>query len=283
MLSSRRSAKRIPWPSGRPTLAGVDLDLAGKRALVTGASKGIGLAVVRAFVAEGATVVAGARSSSPELDELIASGQVQHVAVDLSTAEGPGRLVDAALEGGALDVLVNNVGAVTPRLDGFLAVTDEQWWASLNLTFMAAVRTTRAVLPGMLDGGRGSIVTVSSVNASLPDPGVIDYSAAKAALSNFCKSLSKEVGPQGVRVNTVDPGPVTTGLWLGTGGVAATVAAATGGDAEAIAEAQAAEAATGRFTYPEEVANLVVLLASERAANVTGTGFTIDGGLITTM
>jgi NAD(P)-dependent dehydrogenase (short-subunit alcohol dehydrogenase family) len=261
----------------------VDLDLAGRRVLVTGASKGIGLAVVRAFVAEGATVVAGARSSAPELDELIASGEVRHVAVDLSTADGPDRLVASALEDGALDVLVNNVGAVTPRLDGFLEVTDEHWWASLNLTFMAAVRTTRAVLPGMLEAGRGAIVTVSSVNASLPDPGVIDYSAAKAALSNFCKSLSKEVGPRGVRVNTVDPGPVTTGLWLGTDGVAATVAAATGGSAASIAEAQAAEAATGRFTYPEEVANLVVLLASDRTANVTGTGVTIDGGLITTL
>ncbi|MEO9175818.1 MAG: oxidoreductase [Gaiellales bacterium] len=261
----------------------MDLDLAGRRVLVTGASKGIGLAVVRAFVAEGAYVVAGARSSSAELDELIATGQVRHVAVDLSTADGPGQLVASALDGGALDVLVNNVGAVTLRLDGFLTVTDEQWWASLNLTFMAAVRTTRAVLPGMLDAGRGSIVTVSSVNAFLPDPGVIDYSAAKAALSNFCKSLSKEVGPRGIRVNTVDPGPVTTGLWLGTGGIAATVATATGSNAEAIAEAQAAAAATGRFTHPDEVANLVVLLASDRAANVTGTGFTIDGGLITTL
>jgi NAD(P)-dependent dehydrogenase (short-subunit alcohol dehydrogenase family) len=261
----------------------VDLGLTGRRALVTGASKGIGLAIVQGLVAEGAHVVAAARSSSPELDELVASGLVQHIAVDLSRADGPDRLVASALEGGTLEILVNNVGAVTPRTDGFLSVTDEQWWASLNLTFMAAVRTTRAVLPGMLEAERGSIVTVSSVNASLPDPGVIDYSAAKAALSSFCKSLSKEVGPHGIRVNTVDPGPVTTGLWLGSGGVAETVARATGGDAGAIAEQQAAAAATGRFTHPEEVADLVVLLASERTANVTGTGFTIDGGLITTL
>jgi NAD(P)-dependent dehydrogenase (short-subunit alcohol dehydrogenase family) len=261
----------------------MELGLAGRRALVTGASKGIGLAVVQALVAEGVYVVAGARSSSPELDELIAAGHVEHVAVDLSTAEGPASLASSALVGGSLEVLVNNVGAVTPRLDGFLSVTDEQWWASLNLTFMAAVRTTRAVLPGMLEAGRGSIVTVCSVNAFLPDPAVIDYSAAKAALSSFCKSLSKEVGPRGIRVNTVDPGPVTTGLWLGSGGVAEAVAAKTGGDAEAIAGAQAAAAATGRFTHPDEVADLVVLLASDRTANVTGTGFTIDGGLITTL
>ncbi len=127
-----------------------------------------------------------------------------------------------------IDVLVNNVGAVGTRLDGFLAITDEQWTRSLNLTLMAAVRMTRAVLPVMLAAGRGSIVTVSSVNAFLPDPNVLDYSAAKAALSNFSKSLSKEVGGRGVRVNTVSPGPVNTDLWLGEGGVAESVAAPPG-------------------------------------------------------
>jgi NAD(P)-dependent dehydrogenase (short-subunit alcohol dehydrogenase family) len=261
----------------------VDLGLTGRRALVTGASKGIGLAIVRALVAEGVQVVAGARSSSPGLDELIAAGQVQHVAVDLSSAEGPGRLVSSALAGGPLEILVNNVGAVSPRPGGFLSVTDEQWASSLELTFMAAVRTTRAVVPGMLEAGRGSIVTVSSVNAALPDPGVIDYSAAKAALSSFCKSLSKELAPHGIRVNTVDPGPVSTDLWLGESGVAATIAAAGGGDAAEIARQQAAAAPTGRFTRPDEVADLVVLLASDRTANVTGSGFAIDGGLKPTL
>ena len=85
-----------------------------------------------------------------------------------------------------------------PRLDGFLSVSDDEWLASLNLSFMAAVRSTRAVLPGMLEAGRGAIVTTSSVNARLPDPLVIDYSAAKSALASFCKSLSKEVGPKGI-------------------------------------------------------------------------------------
>jgi NAD(P)-dependent dehydrogenase (short-subunit alcohol dehydrogenase family) len=118
---------------------------------------------------------------------------------------------------------------VTPRLAGFLAVTDEDWMHSLALNLMAAVRTTRAALPTMLGQGKGAIVTTSSVNAFLPDPTVIDYSAAKAALSNFCKSLSKEVGPHGVRVNTVSPGPVATDLWLGDQGVAATIARDRGG------------------------------------------------------
>ena len=95
---------------------------------------------------------------------------------------------------GPLDILVNNVGAVTPRLEGFTAITDEQWFASLTLTFLAAVRTTRAALAAMLAARRGTIVTVCSVNAFLPDPAVIDYSAAQAALANFSKALSKEVG-----------------------------------------------------------------------------------------
>ena len=260
----------------------MDVGLTGRHALVTGASKGIGLAIARALVDEGATVTAGSRSSSPELDELVAGGSVHAVAVDLSTADGPSELVDAAVARAPVDVLVNNVGGVAPRLEGFGAVTDEQWLATHNLTFMAAVRTTRAVLPGMLEAGRGSIVTTSSVNAFLPDPLVIDYSAAKAALTNFCKALSKEVGPAGVRVNTVSPGPVSTALWLGDQGVAATVAGAKGGDPDEVARQAAGGAVTGRFTTPEEVAELVVMLAGDRAGNVTGSDFVIDGGLIST-
>jgi NAD(P)-dependent dehydrogenase (short-subunit alcohol dehydrogenase family) len=261
----------------------MDLGLANKRALVTGASKGIGLAITRALVDEGANVVAGSRSVSDELQQLIDGGQVHAVNVDLSTPEGPGELVAEALEGGPLDVLVNNVGGVTPRLEGFLSVSDDEWSKSLNLTFMAAVRTTRAVLPGMLEAGEGTIVNVVSVNAFLPDPGVIDYSAAKAALGNFSKALSQEVGTQGIRVNSVSPGPVSTELWLGDHGVAATVAETQGNDPAKVAEQQAGQAATGRFTTAEEVADLVVLLAGTRAANVTGSDFLIDGGLIKTL
>jgi NAD(P)-dependent dehydrogenase (short-subunit alcohol dehydrogenase family) len=261
----------------------VDLGLNRKRALVTGASKGIGLTVTRSLVREGALVVAGSRRSTPELDELVAAGSVHFIPVDLSTPEGPGELVSSALEAGPLDILVNNVGAVTPRLGGFLEVTDEQWIASLNLSLLAAVRTTRAVLPGMLAAGRGAIVTTGSVNATLPDPLVIDYSAAKSALLSFCKALSKEVGPRGIRVNTVSPGPVSTELWLGDHGVAATVAGASGGDPAAVQKAAAGDSASGRFTDPDEVADLVVLLASERAGNVIGADFVIDGGLIKTL
>ena len=259
------------------------LDIDGKVAVVTGASKGIGLAITRALAEEGVHVVAGARKVSDGLSTLLESGRVEFVSVDLSTPDGANDLVDAAAARGRLDILVNNVGAVTPRLDGFLSVTDEQWLTSLTLTLMAAVRMTRAALPAMLAAGQGSIVTVSSVNAFLPDPGVIDYCAAKAALTNFSKSLSKEVGRSGVRVNTVSPGPVATDLWLGESGVAATLAGAGGGDPAAVANLAAAQSVTGRFSQPGEVADLVVFLASDRAANITGADFTIDGGLITTL
>jgi NAD(P)-dependent dehydrogenase (short-subunit alcohol dehydrogenase family) len=261
----------------------VDLGLRGKRAVVTGVSKGIGLAVTRALVGEGVSVIGGSRSSSPQLDQLTGSGRVHHVNVDLAAPSGPVELVSAALERGPVDLLVNNVGAVTPRLSGFLGITDEQWCNALTLTFLAAVRCTRAALPGMLSAGSGTIVTVCSVNAFLPDPAVMDYSAAKAALANFSKALSKEVGPKGIRVNTVSPGPVSTELWLGNHGVAATVGGAEGVDPESVVHQQEQQAPTGRFTTPQEVADLVIFLASERAGNVTGADFVIDGGLISTL
>jgi NAD(P)-dependent dehydrogenase (short-subunit alcohol dehydrogenase family) len=140
----------------------------------------------------------------------------------------------------------------------------------------------RAAVPLLAERSGASIVTISSVNAFLPDPGVIDYSAAKGALTNVCKSLSKELGP-GIRVNTVSPGPVQTDLWLGSSGVAATVGGATGADPGDVVRRQEAAASTGRFTTPGEIADLVLFLASDRSANTTGSDFLIDGGLVTTL
>ncbi|WP_456845751.1 SDR family NAD(P)-dependent oxidoreductase [Cellulomonas sp. P5_C6] len=260
----------------------MDQELAGKVVVVTGASRGIGLAIVRALAAEGAVVVAGVRSSNAELESV--GGSVQVVTGDLATADGPGLLIEAAVAAhGRLDVLVNNIGGVRPRLDGFAAVTDEDWLWALATNLMPAVRATRAALPHLLASAPSSVVTISSVNAALPDPAVIDYSAAKAALTNFSKSLSREVGPQGVRVNTISPGPVATDLWLGGGGVAETIAARTGRSASEVAAGAAADSATGRFTRPDEVADLVVLLAGSRAWNATGIDIRIDGGLVTTL
>jgi NAD(P)-dependent dehydrogenase (short-subunit alcohol dehydrogenase family) len=261
----------------------VDLGLAGRTAVVTGASKGIGLAITRTLAAEGVRVVAGALRGSAELDALAAEADVRPVSVDLSTPEGPAELIATAMETwDGLDLLVNNVGAVRPRVDGFLALTDDDWTWALTINFLAAARTMRAAVPHLRGRPGASIVTISSVNAFLPDPGVIDYSAAKAALTNLCKSLSKELGPE-IRVNTVSPGPVRTDLWLGTGGVAATVGDASGTRPEDVVREQEAAAATGRFTRPEEIADLVAFLASDRAGNITGSDVVIDGGLVTTL
>ncbi|GAA2879440.1 3-oxoacyl-ACP reductase [Actinoplanes cyaneus] len=259
----------------------MDLQLSGKGVVVTGASRGIGSAIARAFAEQGATVVAGARTTSKEL---AAIDGVHPVAVDLATPQGATTLVETALPllGGRLDVLVNNVGGVHPRLGGFTSVTDEEWLETFTLNFLSAVRVTRAALPELLRNG-GSIVTICSVNASLPDPLVIDYSASKAALLNFSKALSKEVGPRGVRVNTISPGPVETDLWLGAGGVAETIGGASDVTPDQVAEKAVSGTATGRFTRPREVADLALLLASDRAGNVTGTDVLIDGGMTTSL
>jgi NAD(P)-dependent dehydrogenase (short-subunit alcohol dehydrogenase family) len=227
----------------------MDLQLTDKVAVVTGANKGIGLAITQALAAEGALVVAGSLSTE-NLDGL---DRVTAVAVDLLAQDGPALLVQKAIdEHGRLDLLVNNVGAVRIRVDGFLATSDEEFEWALRMDFFQ------------------------------PDAATVDYGVAKAAVVNLSKSLSQEFGPKGIRVNCVSPGQVSTDLWLGEHGVAATFANATGVDADTIRTTAAAAIATGRFTTPEEVATLVTMLASDRTANVTGVNYVIDGGLIKT-
>jgi NAD(P)-dependent dehydrogenase (short-subunit alcohol dehydrogenase family) len=261
----------------------MDLHLEGKVAVVTGAGKGIGMATTQTLTDEGAFVVAGSLNVATLTD----MENVTAVAVDLAQPEGPGQLVAKAIEThGRLDVLVNNVGGVKMRLDGFLNVTDEDFLWSLQMNFFTALRASRAALNVMRSQGSGTIVNVTSVNSFFePDGGTVDYGAAKAALLNLSKSLAQEFGPQGIRVNAVSPGPVSTDLWLGDHGVAQTVAAATGVDADTARDnvlRSIGGLATGRLTTPEEVATLIAVLASERAGNVTGSNFVIDGGLIKT-
>jgi NAD(P)-dependent dehydrogenase (short-subunit alcohol dehydrogenase family) len=258
----------------------MDLELGDKIAVVTGASKGIGLAVVHELAAEGAKVIAGART----IDSLQGIEDVAPLAVDLADPDGPARLIEHAIElHGRIDVLVNNVGAAHVRVDGFLATDEEDFKNALNLNFFAALRATRAAVAKMTEQGEGTIVNVASVNSFFePDGAVIDYGAAKAALINLAKSLSQELGPKGIRVTSVSPGQVATDLWLGDDGVAATVGRATGAGADAVREQAIAGIPMGRFTTPREVATLVTLLASPRMANVTGANWVIDGGLIKT-
>lgn len=262
----------------------MDLDLKDRTAVVTGAGKGIGLAIAKALAAEGAHVIAGSRGA----DQLAGLDNITGVEVDLLDPEAPAFLVNRALdEHGKIDILVNNVGGVHLRLDGFLAVTDADFQQAFDINFFTTLRATRAALTHMVAAGSGVIVNVASVNAFFqPDGGTVDYGAAKAAVLNLNKSLAQEFGPKGIRVNAISPGPVSTDLWMGDNGVAATVAKAQGIDFAAARDAVVASIggfATGRFTTPEEVAALVVMLASDRLANITGANFVIDGGLLKTV
>jgi NAD(P)-dependent dehydrogenase (short-subunit alcohol dehydrogenase family) len=261
----------------------MDINLTDKTAIVTGASRGIGLATSQALAAAGAHIIAGARHNSPELQALEAAGSATFITADLSTPQGPRSLVAAAAERGGVDILINNAGSVTPRFGGLLSVTDEDWMDALSLNFLSAVRVTREAIPHMLSRGGGAIVMIGSVNATLPEWNIVDYSATKAALANLAKSVSKEFGPKGIRVNTISPGPVATDLWLSDHGIAAQFAAAGGATPDEVVGSVVSGSATGRFTTPQEVADLAVFLASDRSTNITGSDIRIDGGYVTTL
>jgi NAD(P)-dependent dehydrogenase (short-subunit alcohol dehydrogenase family) len=247
--------------------------------LVTGASRGIGLATARVFVAQGARVIGAARTITPELT---ATG-AHTVAADLTTPGGVGRLIQ---EAGDLDVLVNNVGGgdgSASAVHGFLDIQDAEWRSLFDVNFFTAVRITRAVLPALI-ARHGVIVNVSSVGARVPAAGPVAYNTAKAALTALGKALAEEFGPAGVRVVTVSPGPVRTAVWEAPGGLGAQLAAAANtGHQEFLAQVPAVMGmTTGRFTEPDEVAQLIAYLASPQAASITGADFLIDGGLVKT-
>jgi NAD(P)-dependent dehydrogenase (short-subunit alcohol dehydrogenase family) len=259
----------------------MDLGLQGKIAVVTGGSRGMGLATVRALVDEGVKVVAGARSRGADLEAL--GEAVTPVSVDLSTPDGPGALVQRAIdEHGGLDLLVNNVGGADVNFGPPHELTDELWSRTIDLNFLSAVRAIRAAVPSMTERGGGAVVSVSSVNGFLPEPDAPAYSAAKAALVSFSKTCSKAYGGIGIRFNVVSPGFTATDMWVGEGGVADQVAAQTGGDRDAVIEEASAMAPLGRFTNPEEIASVVVLLCSDATSAVTGADWVVDGGLTPT-
>ncbi|MGW2705447.1 SDR family NAD(P)-dependent oxidoreductase [Streptomyces sp. NPDC001340] len=264
----------------------MDLQLKDKVAVVTGASRGIGLAIADAFAREGAHVVAGSRSVTPELEALHENYGVTAVPVDLSTAEGPDTLVRLAThQYGRVDILVNNLGTATSR-PSFLDIDDAEWQRIFNMTLFSAVRASRAALPHLLDAGEASIINISSINARLPFPMVVDYSAAKAGLTSLTKSLSEEFAPRGVRVNAIAPGPVRTPFWTAPGGFADATAAQAGTTAQEAIDVvvpQSMGISTGRVTEPHEVADLALFLASPLAGNITGAEFTIDGGQVKTV
>jgi NAD(P)-dependent dehydrogenase (short-subunit alcohol dehydrogenase family) len=257
-----------------------ETEFTGKRALVTGGTRGIGEAIVERLRGSGATVVTTARSTPQDLPQ-----PDLFVEADISTADGVQKVVSYVLDRlGGVDILINNVGGSSAPGGGFAALTDEDWQDALNNNLLAAVRLDRGLLPSMLEQGSGVIVHISSIQRRLPlFEATLAYAAAKAALSNYSKGLSNEVGPKGIRVVSVAPGFIET--------PAATalidrLAANSGTDRDSAREQLMKSLGgipLGRPGWPVEVAELVAFLASDRAASITGSEYVIDGGTIPTI
>jgi NAD(P)-dependent dehydrogenase (short-subunit alcohol dehydrogenase family) len=259
----------------------MDLHLSGLRVLVTGASRGIGLAVVRAFEAEGAEVVAVSRRNTPELE---ATGAV-FVAADLAAPDGPRRMVETVLAADPrLDILVNNAGGGTMNESAFadaLDGSDDDWAEVFALNLTSAVRTTRAALPALI-AARGAVVNVSSDSARRPGATPLPYATAKAALNAFSRGLAEKVAAQGVRINVVTPSGTRTSLLEGADGFGAQLAGILGVDHGALLKAMPEQGGmlTGELIDPAEIARTVLLLASPTMPSVIGANWAVDAGAI---
>lgn len=256
-----------------------DLGLSGRRALVTGGTKGVGAAVVQSLRNAGVKIMTTARTI-PDMPQ----DDVLYVAADVATAEGCQTVADAALmQLGGVDIIVNVVGGSSAPGGGFAALTDNEWQNALNQNLMSAVRLDRALLPSMIEQGSGVIIHVTSIQHELPLPeSTTAYAAAKAALSTYSKSLSKEVTPKGIRVVRVSPGWVETEAAVR---LAERLADQSGTDYEGgkqIIMQSLGGIPLGRPARPREVADLISFLVSPKAASITGTEIVIDGGTVPT-
>ena len=255
------------------------ISLAGKRALVTSGTRGAGAATIRLFRELGAEVMTSARTQPESLDK-----GVQFVAADLTSVEGCDALGTAVRERlGGVDIIVHMLGGSSAPGGGFMALNDAEWHNELYLNLFPAVRLDRQLVPDMVGLGSGVVIHVSSIQRELPLPeSTTAYAAAKAALSTYSKALSKEVSPKGVRVVRVSPGWIETEASVRLAERLATQAGTDYEGGKQMIMNALGGIPIGRPTKPEEVANLIAFLASDRAATITGTEYVIDGGTVPT-
>lgn len=255
----------------------IDLDLTGRRAVVTGASVGIGEATVQVLADMGAHVDFCARGqdavSALAAYQPSGSGTVAGHVADMGDGDSVQGFLDAVLGGGPVDILVNNVGASPSR--NFLYMSDDDWADLHQLNLMSAVRCTRALLPGMRENSWGRVVMIASGAAFYPGAALIDYAATKAAMVATGKALAGKYGRDGVLINSVLPGLIHTAMWERAAGE---VAEATGGAAADVIANNGKSVPVGRYGTSKEVADVIAFLCSPAASYVNGAAITVDGG-----
>lgn len=256
-----------------------DLQLTGLRTVVTGGTMGLGAAVVQTFLESGARVATSARK-----DPAAPLDGVTYIPSDLMTAEGVAQVAQTLLQTwGGVDIIINVLGGSGTPGGGFAAISDEHWLAELNFNLMSAVRLDRALLPSMLAQGSGVIIHVSSIQRVMPLPeSTTAYASAKAALTTYSKSLSKEVMPKGVRVLSVAPGWIETEASVRLAERLAKQASTDYEGGKRVIMDALGGIPLGRPAKPEEVADLIAFLASPRAASISGSEHRIDGGTVRT-
>jgi NAD(P)-dependent dehydrogenase (short-subunit alcohol dehydrogenase family) len=254
----------------------MELGLNDKVAIVTGGASGIAKATVETFLGEGVKVVTADRDVGP-----LADLEVEAVELDLLDPASPQKLVDRAVElHGGIDIVVNAVGGLIPKTNGFTAITEEDWDWTLGLNLRCMIRTCRAAIPVLLERGGGAIVSIASDQGRQPDPIFAEYAAAKAGVLSVSKTLSLEYSGRGIRSNAVSPGPTLT---PGLRGPLAEMAKEWGLSTDAAIDKfvkEIRQIPIGRIGEVQDIANVIAFLASDLAANVTGSEYCSDGGII---